>query len=166
MRIEYVDGRACPVIRCAECGNRIMTPDGHSVLVGLELEDDRPGEFRGLSRGLPRHRYGRESTRCRPRSYPEAMAVKTCDQCADGWVCELHSEEPWTHHVNLAEACGVAMPCPIPRTAWAEPRRQVGQAARAPSIESSRSSNAVQVIGLEKTASAPAWCARLTYGPS
>src|ERR671918_1986976 len=26
-------------------------------------------------------------------------------------MCELHPDEPWTHHLNLAEACGVAMPC-------------------------------------------------------
>jgi hypothetical protein len=49
------------------------------------------------------------------------MAVKTCGQCADGWVCEIHPEEPWTHHVNQAEACGIAMArtnptCPL---SWA-----------------------------------------------
>jgi hypothetical protein len=49
------------------------------------------------------------------------MAVKACGQCADGWVCEIHPDEPWTHHVNLAEACGVAMACmnPTCRLSWA-----------------------------------------------
>jgi hypothetical protein len=42
------------------------------------------------------------------------MAMKTCGQCADGWVCEIHPDEPLTHHVNLAEACGLAMPCTNP----------------------------------------------------
>jgi hypothetical protein len=34
------------------------------------------------------------------------MAVRSCGLCADGWICEIHPDEPWTHHVNLAEECG------------------------------------------------------------
>jgi hypothetical protein len=34
------------------------------------------------------------------------MAVMTCGQCADGWVCELHPDEPWFHHVEMAAVCG------------------------------------------------------------
>src|SRR5919106_3027375 len=65
------------------------------------------------------------------------MAVKTCGLCADGWVCELHPEEPWTHHVNLAEACGVAMPCSNPTCplSWAtetDPRTGLVRAAETP----------------------------------
>jgi hypothetical protein len=35
------------------------------------------------------------------------MTVKTCGQCADGWIWEIHPEEPWTHHVNMAAECAV-----------------------------------------------------------
>ena len=65
------------------------------------------------------------------------MPVKTCGQCADGWVCELHPDEPWPHHVDMAAACGIAMPCTNPTCplSWAnetDPRTGLVRVAEAP----------------------------------
>jgi hypothetical protein len=62
------------------------------------------------------------------------MAVKTCGQCADGWVCEIHPDEPWTHHVDLAVPCGVAMACTNSacRLSWANERHPDGGLIRPP----------------------------------
>jgi hypothetical protein len=73
------------------------------------------------------------------------MAVKSCGCCADGWMCEIHPGEPWTHHVSMAEECAVAMPCtnptcPLswanstdPRTGLIRPREDPNASWRLPS---------------------------------
>ena len=43
-----------------------------------------------------------------------SSAIRSCGQCADGWVCEIHPDAPLVHHVDQAEACGVAMACTNP----------------------------------------------------
>jgi hypothetical protein len=41
-----------------------------------------------------------------PKGILEPMAVKTCGQCADRWVCEIHPDAEWQHHVDQAALLG------------------------------------------------------------
>jgi hypothetical protein len=48
-------------------------------------------------------------------------AIRSCGRYADGWLCEVHPDQPWMHHVDEAAAGGIAMPCinPTCRLSWA-----------------------------------------------